>query len=180
MTLGERIKHYRNLHGFTQQQLAEQLNLTRQTISKWETDKSLPDIENIVLMSTIFSITLDDFLKIEIDQQMIKQKNKKREVRNLLNKIVIATISVIIVILLFFGFYKYNYLYGSKEGEVITLYGVTDVIQEDGQIYVITLSGKVKANSFNDVIKFNLLKNTDSNRSHSLEIDRDFLRSMFD
>ena len=47
----------------TQEQLAEKLNVSRQTISKWESDSTSPDLESIVKISRIFHVSLDDLLK---------------------------------------------------------------------------------------------------------------------
>ena len=47
MTLGEKIKELRKARGLSQEELAEQINVSRQAVSKWELDLSLPDIDNI-------------------------------------------------------------------------------------------------------------------------------------
>lgn len=62
MTLGERIQQLRKLGGFSQEQLAEAMSVSRQAISKWETDQSLPEIDNILLLSNFFNISTDQLL----------------------------------------------------------------------------------------------------------------------
>ena len=61
-TLGKRISSHRKRLGLTQEQLAEQLDLTAQAISKWENDLSCPDISVLPKLADIFNITIDDLL----------------------------------------------------------------------------------------------------------------------
>lgn len=63
MEIGNKINQLRKLSGMTQEQLAENLNVSRQTISKWESDSTSPDLESMVKISRIFHVSLDDLLK---------------------------------------------------------------------------------------------------------------------
>ena len=63
MAFGETLTFLRKSRGMSQEQLAEQLNLTRQTISKWELDQSTPDLEYIVQLSELFGVTTDYLIK---------------------------------------------------------------------------------------------------------------------
>ena len=65
MEIGNKINQLRKLSGMTQEQLAEKLNVSRQTISKWESDSTSPDLESIVKISRIFHVSLDDLLRKE-------------------------------------------------------------------------------------------------------------------
>jgi len=62
MTLGEKIQQLRKTKGLSQEQLAEVLNVSRQAISKWETDQSSPEIDKILALSKAFSVTTDELL----------------------------------------------------------------------------------------------------------------------
>ena len=62
MTLGEKIKELRKARGLSQEELAEQINVSRQAVSKWELDLSLPDIDNIVQLSQLFGVSTDHLL----------------------------------------------------------------------------------------------------------------------
>lgn len=55
----------RKLNHMSQEQLAEKLNVSRQTLSKWETGESLPDIEKCRLLAELFGVSLDDLVKYE-------------------------------------------------------------------------------------------------------------------
>lgn len=63
MEIGSKLKKARTEKGFTQEQTAEALGVSRQTISNWENDKSYPDIISVIKMSEIYSISLDHLLK---------------------------------------------------------------------------------------------------------------------
>lgn len=62
MSISERIYQERKAHGFTQEQLADQLGVSRQAVSKWESGQSLPDLERAVQLADIFEITTDELL----------------------------------------------------------------------------------------------------------------------
>ena len=63
MTLGKRIWQIRTEHNLSQEEFAEKLGTTRQTVSRWELDQTLPEIAKIVLISKIFSVSTDSILK---------------------------------------------------------------------------------------------------------------------
>lgn len=62
MTLGQRIQQIRNKAGLSQEALGEKLGTSRQTVSKWELDQTIPEITKIVQMSKLFSVTTDSLL----------------------------------------------------------------------------------------------------------------------
>lgn len=63
MTLGERIAYYRGVLGLSQGELAEKLGVSRQAVSKWETDAGLPDLDRLITLSGLYNITLDELVK---------------------------------------------------------------------------------------------------------------------
>ena len=65
MEIGSKIKNARIQANFTQEQVAEALSVSRQTISNWETGKTYPDIVSVVKMSDLYNISLDRLLKEE-------------------------------------------------------------------------------------------------------------------
>ena len=67
MTIAEKIKQLRKDNNMTQEDLAEKLNVSRQTISKWETDTAVPDAFNIVAISKLFNITTDELLDYKVE-----------------------------------------------------------------------------------------------------------------
>lgn len=63
MTLGEKIQQLRKSRGMSQEQLAEKINVSRQSISKWELNDAIPDLNKIVMLSELFSISIDELIK---------------------------------------------------------------------------------------------------------------------
>ena len=63
MILAEKIMHLRKKNGWSQEELAGKLNVSRQSVSKWESAMSVPDLDKILLMSEIFEVSTDYLLK---------------------------------------------------------------------------------------------------------------------
>lgn len=59
----------RKMHGYSQDELADKIGVTRQTLSKYETGESLPDIERCKLLADIFGVTMDDFVNYDKDDR---------------------------------------------------------------------------------------------------------------
>ncbi len=62
MTLGEKIKEARKNAGLSQEQFAEKMNVSRSAVAKWETDKGIPDISNLKVMSKLLNVSIDHLL----------------------------------------------------------------------------------------------------------------------
>ena len=62
MTMGERIKQLRSVKGFTQEMLAEKMNVSRSAIAKWEADGGIPDVDNLIQLSFVFNISVDELV----------------------------------------------------------------------------------------------------------------------
>ncbi|MGF2385029.1 helix-turn-helix domain-containing protein [Lentilactobacillus otakiensis] len=76
MRFGDRLKQERTKNGLTQKQVADQMNLSRQTISSWETENSYPDIDSLIQLSNFYEISLDVLLKEDVG---MKEYLKKQE-----------------------------------------------------------------------------------------------------
>ena len=68
MELGNRIKELRKAKNINQDELAEKLFVSRQTISNWENDKSYPDIQSVLLLSEVFNVSVDQLLKGDVEK----------------------------------------------------------------------------------------------------------------
>ena len=71
MLLGERLRETRQKKGVSQSTVAEHLNISRQSISKWENNSSYQDLDNLVRLSEYYEVTVDDLLK---ENQRLKKK----------------------------------------------------------------------------------------------------------
>lgn len=81
MNIGEKIYNLRKKKNMSQEDLASVLNVSRQTISKWETGESNPDIDKIVPLCNFFEISTDEFLKgkdITYERKITKEKRKNK------------------------------------------------------------------------------------------------------
>ena len=78
MELGKQIKMYRQEAHLSQEELANRVYVSRQTISNWENDKSYPDVNSLVLLSEIFQISLDKLIKGDIE--VMKSVIQKEEI----------------------------------------------------------------------------------------------------
>lgn len=78
MEISAQIKKYRSRMGLSQEDLAEKIYVTRQTISNWENEKSYPDIHSLLMLSSLFGISLDQLIKGDIE--IMKKEISKAEV----------------------------------------------------------------------------------------------------
>ena len=69
MTVGQRIQHYRKLQGLSQEELGQKLLVSRQTVSLWENDQTLPTIDNLVRLKEIFGVAIDEILDNKSEQR---------------------------------------------------------------------------------------------------------------
>lgn len=72
MDFGQKLKEIRKNEGLSQEQLAEKIGVSRQAITKWETGKGMPDIENMMILSEIFKTTLDELVSQAMPQHAAK------------------------------------------------------------------------------------------------------------
>ena len=66
MTFGQKLQLIRKKNNLTQEQLATQLYVSRQAVSKWEQDTAMPDVDKLLLISRLFDVSLDYLMKEEI------------------------------------------------------------------------------------------------------------------
>lgn len=155
INLGERLKKIRIQNGITQEELSLQLYLTRQTISKWETGKSLPDIENLILLCQFYNISLDDLVglsSLSYSKENIQKNNKRREFFNLLtrnSKVFLGSVATIIILLYSYSLIQQHNINTSTEyADSFLVYRVKDIEYENnkpkGKIKSITLTNNKK------------------------------------
>ena len=81
MELGKQIKMHRQEAHLSQEELANRVYVSRQTVSNWENDKSYPDVNSLVLLSEIFQISLDNLIKGDIE--VMKDVIQKEEIEKM-------------------------------------------------------------------------------------------------
>ena len=95
MEIEKKLKHVRMQAGLTQEQVAEKIMVSRQTVSNWENGKSLPDIVCIMSLSDLYQISIDDLLK---GDKRMKEKMEKDANIAKANKRVILTTAIITLV----------------------------------------------------------------------------------
>ena len=78
MEIGKKLKNARIEAGLTQEKAAEKIDVSRQTISNWENEKSYPDIISVIALSDLYSVSLDELLKG--DQKMAEHLEESTNV----------------------------------------------------------------------------------------------------
>lgn len=76
MKFNENLKYLRKREGITQEELAERLNVSRQSVTKWESGQSLPDIEKVKEIAYMFSVSVDALVGILSAKVSTKSKRK--------------------------------------------------------------------------------------------------------
>ena len=80
MTLGEKIKEARKNAGLSQEQLAERLGVSRSAVAKWETDKGIPDVDYLKVLSKLLNVSVDCLLDDgEVIDKLVMRKPYKLE-----------------------------------------------------------------------------------------------------
>lgn len=98
MDLGEKIQALRRNQGLSQEQLSEKVNVSRQAISKWELNETVPDIENIVQLSKTFGVSTDYLLGLESEiQDGSEKKGKADELMKTFRRLRMLSICLMII-----------------------------------------------------------------------------------
>lgn len=121
MKLGRQIKKYRQEANMTQEELADRIFVTRQTVSNWENDKNYPDIKSLLLLSSLFQVSLDTLVKGDLEE--MKEKIKEDDVRKFNRDSGVFTVLLIASILSAVPMFYFLGLIGA--GIWVVLYGIT-------------------------------------------------------
>ena len=93
MNIADRILYLRKSKGISQEELADKVGVSRQAVSKWESEQSMPDVEKIIIMSDYFNVTTDYILKgIEVVE------NKEEKSKEIVGKVLYIASTALIVI----------------------------------------------------------------------------------
>lgn len=126
MNLSNKIYEMRRAQGLSQEQLAEKLNVSRQSVSKWESGEAIPELERLIELSKIFNVTTDYLLKesdvdeltirtkmLENQQQMILTETQRTKRRQYQFLSCTAIYLVAFALLIIFRFALFDTLIGS-------------------------------------------------------------------
>ncbi|MED1091725.1 helix-turn-helix transcriptional regulator [Bacillus paramycoides] len=101
MLLNERLKQLRVQYNYTQENVAQKIGVSKQSVSKWESGKTYPDIDNLIILSDIYNVTIDELIREDsVLKKRIKIKKKNRVVDFLGGSLVFVIFYVIKEVLL--------------------------------------------------------------------------------
>ena len=135
MEIGSKLKDARKKSGITQEQAAELLGVSRQTISNWENNKSFPDIISVIKMSDIFSVSLDHLLKEDKTmnqtyQEFLEESTNTVKAKKNLSKIIILSTYFLVWMLavIFFWYVSWNHLGTDTTGSNTVVKGIIIIL----------------------------------------------------
>ena len=143
MSLGENIYQHRIARNFSQSDLAEALEVSRQSVSKWENDSAVPDLDRLIKMSRLFEITLDELVFGTPHDYTQKNESEKTEPEIKLPPIrIVAGIGLLMFGMIFFllsVFWGDHLYFGEAFGElfsaIIVLLGIALAATHNFQVF---------------------------------------------
>ena len=89
-TFGQRFARLRKSKGYTQEQIADKVNISYQAVSKWENDISSPDISILGELANILGVTIDELLgRVDPNEVKLVDQNERKDIKNMVLKIVV-------------------------------------------------------------------------------------------
>ena len=163
MELGKQIYELRKKANLSQEQLAEKVGVSRQTISKWELGETAPDIKQAQVLSQVFSVSLDELTGNDTKEVIYKKVSNTEKLAGLIIKvikiwgiIILACLIVTIVGIVLFGFVRGE---GSVEFENnVEKVTFTEVVGEEAYIITIGSDGYFEGIGMSDEIKEELME----------------------
>lgn len=139
-TLGIRLKKQRVAYGLSQNELAQKIQLTRQTISKWENDRSLPNIMDLIFLADLYQVSLDQLVGREeakpffflLMKQQIKRRERERMLEKEARKVLMGGVVAFILCFVWIGLETLKYGLPTRvDDSYIQVYGVKDVAYKE-------------------------------------------------
>lgn len=96
MSLGQNLQFLRKRENMTQEQLAETLQVSRQSVSKWESDTTYPETDKLLQITNLFHCTLDDLMQKDISNQYVEDKNHYDSHKNQFSKRITLGVGIIL------------------------------------------------------------------------------------
>ena len=163
MELGKQIYELRRKANLSQEQLAEKVGVSRQTISKWELGETAPDIKQAQVLSQVFGVSLDELTGNDTKEVIYEKVSNTEKLAGLIIKvikiwgiIILACLIVAVVGIVLFGF-------GREEGSVefennVEKVTFTEVVGEETYIITISSDGYFEGIGMSDEIKEELME----------------------
>lgn len=154
MSLGERLYELRKKKGLSQEEVAEKLNVTRQSVSKWETDESKPDFDKIVPICELYEISTNELLngtKEEKEEQEVETINKDNKKKRALIIAIAIFLYFLALIWIIISEVTFNLNEGIMIGGFFLLCGIaTCMLVYQGIVLATTITKKRKEKTANE------------------------------
>ena len=184
MKFNEKLIELRRKEGLSQEELGEKLNVTRQTVSKWELGQTTPEMDKLMELSKIFNVSIDELInssepqinettQIE-DEPIINSENNKRE-KNI--KTVIIVILIIVIILIAVKFIQFNKAKNQQQNMFKNIFNtasniidrtVDNIEQKNDEINNNTIETNETDDEINNM--YNQFKEEENNRKNKRDI----------
>ena len=163
MELGKQIYELRKKANLSQEQLAEKVGVSRQTISKWELGETAPDIKQAQVLSQVFSVSLDELTGNDTKEVIYEKVSNTEKLAGLIIKIIkiwgiiiLACLIVAVIGIILFGYVREE---GSVEFENnVEKVTFTEVVGEEKYIITISSDGYFEGIGMSDEIKEELME----------------------
>ncbi len=110
MEIGNKIKKYREHFNLSQEELADEIYVSRQTVSNWENNKSYPDINSLKLLSHIFDVSLDEFIKGDIEE--MKKRINEYDLKDYNTLSLVFTIEFLVMLISAYPLLRFLKIFG--------------------------------------------------------------------
>jgi len=167
MKLGENILKLRKRQGFSQEELGEKVNVTRQTISNWELGETSPNPEQLKLLSKALNVSIDELLDNEIKEELMKKVSNTEQLAGMIIKIlrvlgIVFVVYIVFIILAIIALGIYTVTSGSSLNVESS---VTTICSIDNKKYQIEFGtdGYFKCDKCSDKMNDDLMELTDFN-----------------
>ncbi len=136
--LANKLTKLRKEHGYTQEELASKLNVSRQAISKWERGEASPDTDNLIELAKLYNISLDELILIDSEKKEGEETEKSEETKaekvtsdfaskeskrhfkfNLAAPLLAGILSSVLFVLITVLYLTFGYLYGSYQNNLV-------------------------------------------------------------
>ena len=129
MKFSENLVRYRKLKGFTQEEIAEKMQVSRQSVSKWENGEAVPELAKIIKLADILEISLDVLCGREKEEYDIRSsKCESKNTKKKHNKLFVIVILVVIGVNGIFGYYFWNSM-KDEQYAISDVYEMPDTIE---------------------------------------------------
>lgn len=166
MELGNQIKKYRGELNMSQDVLAEKIYVSRQTVSNWENEKSYPDVNSLIRLSEVFSVSLDQLIKGDVEEmKALISEEEKNEYKRMAN---IYSVMFVVAIIIPFPLIYFLKWIG------IAIYAIYYVATFAVALRIEKLKSKLNIHTYKEIVAFYEGKKLDEIESAKEEAKRPY------